>query len=126
MSKRTRPPDSYEASQYTEGMCAFYAIALNEVTGWPIVGLVMEGNQHKIDFAEHFMVRSPSGEFVDVTGAYDQPPAKWNHHGHTAVPVRFSRRDIIRAYQDVGDDDDIEAAIAEARRDIARAGWEWS
>ena len=47
---------------YLHGGCYYFALALHEGLGWPLVGLMKNG---RID---HAAVRSPSGKFCDVRG----------------------------------------------------------
>jgi hypothetical protein len=52
----------HELSEYFEGDCAIFAVALNKLTGYPIYGLIENGN------LVHAYVKSPDGTCIDASG----------------------------------------------------------
>lgn len=51
------------------GYCHALALALHELTEWPIVGLWSAGRSGGLD---HYVVQRPDGALVDVRGAHAQ------------------------------------------------------
>ncbi len=58
--------DERAFAAFTEGQCHALALALNEQTGWTIVGVEDE----ELDIM-HFCVRMPDGRLFDVAGAFE-------------------------------------------------------
>lgn len=59
-------PEGFDSVQdvFDYGYCHALALALNEETGWPIVGL-----KGPAGYADHFLVQRPDGRLVDAHGA---------------------------------------------------------
>lgn len=49
---------------YSNGQCHALALAINERTGWPIVGASPFGT----DYPNHVAVKRPDGRIIDITG----------------------------------------------------------
>lgn len=122
--KRRRQPTRDEVERYTQGMCAFYALALHERTGWPIVALVdrdagQNQGETKHAFinraAEHFVVLAPGGVLVDVEGEFGGGHPRWRDHAEVDVTAAMVRRIYS---QDSADD--FRVGMDEARRDLDR------
>lgn len=60
---------------FSHGACAALAYALNEATGWPIVGITDSHNVHDKKLGGgsslHWGVRHPDGKFLDIDGLHD-------------------------------------------------------
>jgi hypothetical protein len=54
--------------RYTEWYCYFFALAVHELTGWRIVGVIPEGEE----YALHFMCLTPDEKFFDIRGFSDE------------------------------------------------------
>jgi hypothetical protein len=61
------------------GYCHALALAINEATGWPIVGL-WSGGRH--GGCEHWVVQRPDGILLDVRGAWE-PEEMMSRFGYT-------------------------------------------
>lgn len=64
---------------FTHGQCHALALALNERTGWPLVGIAAGGPHHP----SHCAVRRPDGEIIDITG-YAERAVPWIFYGPEA------------------------------------------
>jgi hypothetical protein len=51
--------------RYLYGDCALLALAVNELTGWPVVSVNMTGNNG------HVVVSTPGGRLLDADGLHD-------------------------------------------------------
>jgi hypothetical protein len=56
--------DERARAAFLHGQCHALALAVHEVTGWPIVG----AEDESLDIC-HFLVRVPDGRLLDITGA---------------------------------------------------------
>lgn len=61
--------------KYTKGGCGFLAFALNDITGWNVVG---------INGWAHWTVRTPDGFLLDITGLNtdEEMEKRWNTDDH--------------------------------------------
>lgn len=72
-----------QRSQYLDGECYAFAIALHEGLGWPLIGLIREDGPVPEEIW-HAGVRTPEGKLLDVRGALG--PIEFTQH---FLPGRF-------------------------------------
>jgi hypothetical protein len=91
---------------FKTGACGALAIALHEVTGWPIVAITDSHNVHNGKAgggsALHWAVKRPDGKIVDVDGAHSPEDLVAEYHddadeGLAAIGVS-SRADVVEWY----------------------------
>ena len=68
--------DSYARHAFKYGACGALAIAMHDVTGWPIVAItdhynVFEDGRAGGGSALHWTVRRPDGKLIDIDGVHD-------------------------------------------------------
>lgn len=60
---------SFIRATYLDGQCYEFAIALSEMTAWPMIGLIHNGT------IRHAMVERPDGQYFDARGPFNSPEA---------------------------------------------------
>lgn len=92
---------------FTQGGCGALAIALHDITGWPIVAITdhhnVEDGRAGLGSALHWAVRHPSGLLLDING------------------YQIGRK-LVRGYDDKADDG--KAAIGITSREHAEEWWQ--
>jgi hypothetical protein len=77
---------------FTNGNCHSLALAINELTGYPIYGLVTEFDRNYLDgYPGHFAVKTPAG-FLDIKGL-NAVERRERRNGPITL-VRYSPNDI--------------------------------
>lgn len=99
--------DTIAKRVFTTGGCGALAIALHDITGWPIVAITDHHNVHdgvsSNGSALHWAVRHPGGPILDINGFHN-------------------KRQLIEAYNDKADDG--KAAIGLTTREHAIQWWQ--
>lgn len=81
--------------EYVSGTCGAFAIALHDITGWPIVG---------INGGMHLAVRSPDGMILDHMGL-SKDKAVLRRYGMVRAPIlEWTREDTVDHVM-MGDDE---------------------
>lgn len=71
---------------FTCGQCHAFALALHQLTGWPLY-LLCHDEDDPMDSWTHVVVRHPDGSYIDIDGASEDLPEAW---GAYAVPTNKS------------------------------------
>lgn len=53
---------------FVRGQCHSLALAIREITGWPLYGLVDREDGNTSTSPSHVVVRTPNGAYIDVNG----------------------------------------------------------
>lgn len=97
--------DGYAISTFKQGACGALAIAIHDATGWPIYAITdahnIYGDQAGGGSALHWVVKHPSGLFLDIEGL-------------------STAQDLVEEYEGFADEG--EAGIGKSTRADA---WEW-
>jgi hypothetical protein len=81
--------------EYVSGTCGAFAIALHDITGWPIVG---------INGGMHLAVRSPDGMILDYMGL-SKDKAVLRRYGMVRAPILEWTREETVDHVMMGDDE---------------------
>lgn len=124
--------DGYAQRSFKFGACGALAIAIHDVTGWPIMAItdhhnVFEDGRAGGGSALHWVVRRPDGKLVDVDGAHETQDLLREYHGEAddgmAAAGLSSRADAVEWYVEAqGEPVPIELAKTFVAAVVARAG----
>lgn len=87
---------------FTAGQCHALALAIHEKTGWPLVAVWYSSMPEDIndyhDCPSHYMVQTPEGELLDITGTFEE--CDLDHRGweYTTVDSNHADTWIGRSY----------------------------
>lgn len=85
-SKKLTPGvmDNYAKNAFKYGACGALAIAIHDVTGWPIVAITDHHNVYQGKAgggsALHWTVQAPNEKLIDIDGAHDQDELLEEYH----------------------------------------------
>lgn len=90
--------DNFVRTEFTCGSCGYLALALHEVTGWPIMAVFESSSPYEEPTIEHVWVVNPQGKAVDVNGVHPTGYAKTKYDGPSsgANDVRPLDSDFVR------------------------------
>jgi hypothetical protein len=93
--------------KYTEHYCYFFSVAIYELTGWPVTGVIPNGENRPF----HYLNTTPDGYF-DIRGFFDKP---LDAYGEIGRPVLCEAAQVLAAFRH-----EPEEALTQARLDAAR------
>jgi len=93
--------------RYTEYYCYFFSVAIHELTGWPIYGVIPRGEDDPL----HYINRTPDGRYFDIRGFSDKP---LDADGKRGRPVLCDAAQVLADFSF-----EPEEALTQARQDAA-------
>ncbi|MEU9014311.1 hypothetical protein AB0D12_31980 [Streptomyces sp. NPDC048479] len=81
---------------FKHGACGGLAIAIHDLTGWPLVAVTVNAGQ-----LLHYMARTPDGQLLDIEGPHTAPDVEFEYEIEAAdgvVTITDTGRDAVWAW----------------------------
>ena len=83
---------------FTRGQCHSLALALHRLTGWELYGLYIRDEFESGKTPSHTVVRTPSGEYIDIEG--NTALEDWREYYPDAKPVAVTEAQVLEFEHD--------------------------